>query len=91
MTQAEELLTAAKGDKEYLPITGLSEFTKAAAKLAYGADSLPLKEGRVRFFVTLCWLSLADNTALHADCHHPIYLRHRCPSHRRRVLSSSLS
>jgi aspartate aminotransferase len=28
-----------KLDKEYLPITGLPEFTTAAAKLAYGADS----------------------------------------------------
>ena len=47
-TQAEEILTAALADKEYLPITGLAEFTKAAAKLAYGPDSAPLKEGRVR-------------------------------------------
>ncbi|KAG8740491.1 aspartate transaminase aat1, partial [Ceratobasidium sp. 428] len=31
---AEERITAAKGDKEYLPITGLAEFTKLAAKLA---------------------------------------------------------
>lgn len=36
------------GDKEYLPITGDAGFTKAAAKLAYGADSKPIVEGRVR-------------------------------------------
>ena len=48
--QAEEIL-AGKGDKEYLPITGLGDFTKLAAKLAYGADSSPLTEGRVS---TLC-------------------------------------
>ncbi|KLO20637.1 glutamic oxaloacetic transaminase AAT1 [Schizopora paradoxa] len=40
--KAEELLTASKPDKEYLPITGLGDFTKNAAKLAYGAESKPL-------------------------------------------------
>ncbi|KAG9047549.1 aspartate transaminase aat1 [Tulasnella sp. UAMH 9824] len=45
--KAEEILAAAKGDKEYLPITGLADFTSAAAKLAYGADSSALKEGRI--------------------------------------------
>jgi aspartate aminotransferase len=34
-------------DKEYAGITGVPEFTKGAAVLAYGADSVPLKEGRV--------------------------------------------
>ncbi|KAG8842093.1 aspartate transaminase aat1, partial [Serendipita sp. 411] len=43
---AEELL-AGKHDKEYLPISGLSEFTGLAAKLAYGAESPLLKEGRI--------------------------------------------
>ena len=46
--KAEETLIAQNPDKEYLPITGLPEFAASAAKLAYGADSLPLKEGRVR-------------------------------------------
>jgi aspartate aminotransferase len=45
--QAEELILGQKGDKEYLPITGLAEFTKNAAILAYGKDSAPIKEGRV--------------------------------------------
>jgi len=36
-------------DKEYLGITGLPEFTKNAALLAYGADSAPLKAGSVSF------------------------------------------
>ena len=40
-------MRAANPDKEYLPITGLPEFTKNAAKLAYGADSVPLKENAV--------------------------------------------
>ena len=47
--QAEALLMASKADKEYLPITGLPEFTKLAAKLAYGAESRPLIENRVCF------------------------------------------
>ena len=46
--KAEDILAASNPDKEYLPITGLPEFTQAAAKLAYGADSAPLKENRVR-------------------------------------------
>ncbi|KAI0735222.1 PLP-dependent transferase [Earliella scabrosa] len=45
--KAEELLVQQNPDKEYLPITGLPEFTQSAAKLAYGADSVPLKESRV--------------------------------------------
>jgi aspartate aminotransferase len=36
--KAESLLTAASPDKEYLPITGLPEFNKQAALLAYGAE-----------------------------------------------------
>lgn len=34
-------------DHEYLPITGLAEFTSGAAKLILGADSPAFKEGRV--------------------------------------------
>jgi len=45
--KAESLLTASPLDKEYLPITGLPEFTKHAAKLAYGTESVPLKEGAI--------------------------------------------
>ncbi|CAH7686156.1 pyridoxal phosphate-dependent transferase [Phakopsora pachyrhizi] len=45
--QAEESIVAAKYDKEYLGITGYPEFTKRAAWLAYGEDSVPLKEGRI--------------------------------------------
>nr|VWO96684.1 Aspartate aminotransferase (EC [Ganoderma boninense] len=45
--KAEETLAKQNPDKEYLPITGLPEFTASAAKLAYGADSVPLKEGCV--------------------------------------------
>jgi len=48
MPQAEDLLRASNPDKEYLPITGLSEFTKNATKLAYGADSTPLNANAVR-------------------------------------------
>ena len=45
--QAEDLIYKQKNDKEYLPITGLAEFTKQAAILAYGKDSPPLLENRV--------------------------------------------
>lgn len=45
--KAEAKLFEQQGDKEYLPITGLGEFTKLAAELAYGKDSKPLVEKRV--------------------------------------------
>jgi len=45
--QAEDLISSTNPDKEYLGITGLPEFTKNAALLAYGADSAPLKAGSV--------------------------------------------
>ncbi|XP_033105112.1 aspartate aminotransferase, mitochondrial-like [Anneissia japonica] len=37
--KAEEIMMAASHDKEYLPITGLADFTKAAAILAFGDNS----------------------------------------------------
>ena len=46
--KAEELVRNSNPDKEYLPITGLAEFTKAAIKLAYGAESAPLNANSVR-------------------------------------------
>ena len=45
--EAEQKVMQAKMDKEYAGITGVPEFTKAAALLAYGPDSAPLKEGRI--------------------------------------------
>ncbi|KAJ3719872.1 pyridoxal phosphate-dependent transferase [Lentinula raphanica] len=45
--KAEELVASSNPDKEYLPITGHAEFTKNAAKLAYGADSIPLTQGAI--------------------------------------------
>jgi len=44
---AEQKVMQQNLDKEYAGITGVPDFTKAAAVLAYGADSAPLKEGRV--------------------------------------------
>lgn len=44
--QAEDSLIG-KHDKEYLPISGLPEFTNAAVRLAYGADSPLVKDGKV--------------------------------------------
>ncbi|KAM6498160.1 aspartate aminotransferase [Amanita muscaria] len=45
--KAEEIVKASNPDKEYLPITGLPDFTKRAATLAYGADSAPLKQSAI--------------------------------------------
>ncbi|KAF8642342.1 hypothetical protein AX16_009611 [Volvariella volvacea WC 439] len=45
--KAEEILNNSGADKEYLPITGLPEFTRNAAILAYGADSAPLVNGSI--------------------------------------------
>ncbi|RSH78378.1 aspartate transaminase aat1 [Apiotrichum porosum] len=53
VAKAEEILFAQKGDKEYLPITGLASFDQLAAELAYGAESAPIKEGRLAVTQTL--------------------------------------
>ncbi|KAF2768668.1 PLP-dependent transferase [Teratosphaeria nubilosa] len=44
---AEQKVVHANLDKEYAGITGVPDFTKAAALLAYGPDSAPLEEGRI--------------------------------------------
>ncbi|KAI9849010.1 MAG: aspartate transaminase aat1 [Sclerophora amabilis] len=44
---AEKKVVDAQLDKEYAGITGVPTFTKAAALLAYGPDSAPLKEDRI--------------------------------------------
>ncbi|KAK7913059.1 hypothetical protein WMY93_013270 [Mugilogobius chulae] len=44
--KAEALIASKQLDKEYLPIGGLGEFTKACAQLALGADNEVLKTGR---------------------------------------------
>ena len=44
---AEETVIQKKMNKEYAGITGVPEFTKAAALLAYGPDSAPIKEDRI--------------------------------------------
>ncbi|KAL4265940.1 Aspartate aminotransferase [Pleurotus pulmonarius] len=47
------LLNDDKLDHEYLPITGLPEFTSAAAKLILGANSPAIAEGRVSSVQTI--------------------------------------
>lgn len=42
----ELLLNDPALDHEYLPITGLPEFTAAAARLILGTESAAIKEGR---------------------------------------------
>ncbi|KAJ6260289.1 hypothetical protein Dda_4514 [Drechslerella dactyloides] len=44
---AEKKIFEAGSDKEYAGITGIPAFVKAAAVLAYGESSVPLKENRV--------------------------------------------
>ncbi|KAI9666969.1 MAG: aspartate transaminase aat1 [Alyxoria varia] len=44
---AEKKVVDSASDKEYAGITGVPAFTKAAANLAYGPDSAPIKEDRV--------------------------------------------
>lgn len=45
--EAEQRVVKGGLDKEYAGITGVPAFTKAAAILAYGPDSAPIKEDRV--------------------------------------------
>ncbi|KAJ3329718.1 Aspartate aminotransferase, mitochondrial [Blyttiomyces sp. JEL0837] len=45
--KAEKLIQSKSLDKEYLGITGLADYNKLAAELAYGADSEALASGRV--------------------------------------------
>ncbi|KAK3675153.1 aspartate transaminase aat1 [Recurvomyces mirabilis] len=45
--QAEQAVVQKNLDKEYAGITGVPEFVKGAALLAYGPNSAPLKEGRI--------------------------------------------
>ncbi|CAG8464285.1 2883_t:CDS:2 [Acaulospora colombiana] len=51
--KAEKKISEDKLNKEYLPITGLPSFTNEAAILAYGADSEPLKEGKIAITQTI--------------------------------------
>ncbi|KAK6435799.1 aspartate transaminase aat1 [Oleoguttula sp. CCFEE 5521] len=50
---AEQKIVQENMDKEYAGITGVPDFTKAAAVLAYGKDSAPLKEGRIAITQTI--------------------------------------
>ncbi|KAI9095770.1 putative aspartate aminotransferase mitochondrial precursor [Phlyctochytrium arcticum] len=45
--KAEKSIHSLSLDKEYIPITGLANYNKLAAELAYGADSAPLKAGAI--------------------------------------------
>lgn len=51
--EAEQRVVGKKLDKEYAPITGLSNFYTAAAELAYGSDSAPIKENRLAVTQTI--------------------------------------
>ncbi|KAJ3411569.1 aspartate transaminase aat1 [Chytridiales sp. JEL 0842] len=45
--RAEKAIQTKALDKEYLGITGLADYNRLAAELAYGENSSPLKEGRL--------------------------------------------
>lgn len=45
--EAEEIIVSQKLDHEYLPITGLAEFNRAAIRFAFGEDCSALKNGQV--------------------------------------------
>ncbi|ODQ63927.1 mitochondrial TPA: aspartate transaminase [Nadsonia fulvescens var. elongata DSM 6958] len=51
--EAEERLLKSCLDKEYAGITGISNFTKLAADLAYGEESIVLKEDRLAVTQTI--------------------------------------
>ncbi len=76
--KAEAFLESTNPDKEYLPITGLPEFTKAAAKLAYGADSTPLTTNSVRMLDTHVYEISHSSTV---GCRYPIHLWNWSPSY----------
>jgi hypothetical protein len=85
--KAEERITASRPDKEYLPITGLAEFNKRAALLAYGIDSVPLKQDSVR----LLGLSYILVSIFLPDRCNPIHFRYWRPSYWRSVPRTPLS
>ncbi|KAJ3280994.1 aspartate transaminase aat1 [Borealophlyctis nickersoniae] len=45
--KAEKAIHESLLDKEYIPITGLAEYNKLSAKLAYGENSGPLSAGQI--------------------------------------------
>src|ERR1700731_660076 len=45
--KAEQGLVEKRLDKEYAPITGVPAFDKGAIRLAYGAESSAIKDGRI--------------------------------------------
>jgi aspartate aminotransferase len=55
MKQAEQLVVAENMDKEYAAITGVADFRRLAAELAYSPSSAPLQDKRVS-----CGYSAAD-------------------------------
>lgn len=48
ISQAEKRLRDSKPDHEYLPITGLAEFCKLSAQLAFGDNSPVITNNLVR-------------------------------------------
>jgi aspartate aminotransferase, mitochondrial len=87
LRKAEERITASRPDKEYLAITGLAEFNKRAALLAYGADSIPLKQDAVRVLSLPFFLV----SIFFPDRCNSIHFRYWRPSYWRGVFCTPLS
>lgn len=81
-TQADEILRNDPNlNHEYLPISGLADFTSAAQKLMLGTDSPAIKEKRVSsinpgFYNPSILINYQGNQSSN-------HLRHRCPPSRR--------
>lgn len=78
--KAETLIAAKQLDKEYLPIGGYGEFSKACATLALGADNEVLKSGRVGGSGEMLLLDCTDNCSssfVPTEHHRPDHLWHR--------------
>ena len=86
--KAETLLYSQNPDKEYLPIVGHGDFTKAAAKLAYGEDSAPVKSNSVRVHFARVDIAVCSRAVV--DRYYAIDLWYWCTSYWRRFPRSFL-
>ena len=83
------MIAAKQLDKEYLPIGGLGEFSKACAQLALGADNEVLKSGRVclganssKPLELICTtFSVKSRSHLPTEHHRPNHLRNWISAH----------
>lgn len=93
---SSSLRVAASFSRRCADHLSLSDFTKLSAKLAYGADSAPFLEDRVRPLLSPTAISASADVygparlPPYADSHHSVHLWHRRAPHRRRLLCPPL-